>query len=272
MKHPSALRHAVDLLMTIALLLLMAYVLTDQAVHEWLGIGFFAPFVLHHLLNLSWFRALGKGRYSAPRILSTALDALVLVSMLAQMVSGIAMSRSALPFLDLPLPTSAARLLHLACGYWSLLLVGLHLGAHWGAFLSLGRKALRRGRPLPAWGAERPAPGRGAPCGRGPVLLPAPGNSFLSFPADGVRLPRLRGVRPAGPGRAVLHPGAVGPRRVPAATVRPARGPAQADGGRALSFSPALGRCSKRREFAKKEAVQRFSLYSFFSIGAKDGT
>lgn len=34
MKHPSALRHAVDLLMTIALLLLMAYVLTDQAVHE----------------------------------------------------------------------------------------------------------------------------------------------------------------------------------------------------------------------------------------------
>ena len=110
MKHPSALRHAVDLLMTIALLLLMAYVLTDQAVHEWLGIGFFALFVLHHLLNLSRFRALGKGRYSAPRVLSTALDALVLVSMLAQMVSGIAMSRSALPFLDLPLPTSAARL------------------------------------------------------------------------------------------------------------------------------------------------------------------
>ena len=108
MKHPSALRHAVDLLMTIALL--MAYVLTDQAVHEWLGIGFFALFVLHHLLNLSWFRALGKGRYSAPRVLSTALDALVLGSMLAQMVSGIAMSRSALPFLDLPLPTSAARL------------------------------------------------------------------------------------------------------------------------------------------------------------------
>ena len=152
MKHTSALRHAVDLLMTIALLLLMAYVLTDQAVHEWLGIGFFALFVLHHLLNLSWFRALGKGRYSAPRILSTVLDALVLVSMLAQMVSGIAMSRSALPFLDLPLPTSAARLLHLACGYWSLLLVGLHLGVHWGAFLSLGRKALRGGRPLPAWG------------------------------------------------------------------------------------------------------------------------
>ena len=152
MKHPSALRHAVDLLMTIALLLLMAYVLTDQAVHEWLGIGFFALFVLHHLLNLSWFRALGKGRYSAPRVLSTVLDALVLGSMLAQMVSGIAMSRSALPFLDLPLPTSAARLLHLACGYWSLLLVGLHLGAHWGAFLSLGRKALRRGRPLPALG------------------------------------------------------------------------------------------------------------------------
>ena len=238
MKHKPALRHAVDLLMTAALLLLMAYVLTDQAVHEWLGIGFFALFVLHHPLNLSWFRALGKGRYSAPRVLSTALDALVLVSMLAQMVSGIAMSRSALPFLDLPLPTSAARLLHLACGYWSLLLVGLHLGG------ALGRVPVARAQsaaPRPAAarvGAERPATGRGAPCGRGPVLLPAPGNSFLSFPADGVRLPRLRGVRPAGPGRAVLYPGAVGPRRVPAAAVRPARGAAQAAGGRALNLSP----------------------------------
>ena len=63
MKHKTVLRHIVDLLMTANLLALMAYVLMGQAVHEWLGISAFVPFVLHHLLNLSWFRALGKGRY-----------------------------------------------------------------------------------------------------------------------------------------------------------------------------------------------------------------
>lgn len=152
MKHKTALRHIVDLLMTANLLALMAYVLMGQAVHEWLGISAFVLFVLHHLLNLSWFRALGKGRYTAARILQTALVILLFVSMLAQIISGIAMSRHALPFLELPLSTSSARLIHLACGYWSLLLVSLHLGFHWSIFLGLGRKQFCRGRPLPMVG------------------------------------------------------------------------------------------------------------------------
>lgn len=37
MKIPSALRHVTDLLMILTLLGLMAYFLTGQAVHEWLG-------------------------------------------------------------------------------------------------------------------------------------------------------------------------------------------------------------------------------------------
>lgn len=271
MKHKPALRHAVDLLMTIALLLLMAYVLTDQAVHEWLGIGFFALFVLHHLLNLSWFRALGKGRYSAPRVLSTVLDALVLVSMLAQMVSGIAMSRSALPFLDLPLPTSAARLLHLACGYWSLLLVGLHLGAHWGAFLSLGRKALRRGRPLPAWGRNGLRLGAALLAGAGLFCFLRQGIpsyfflrtefAFLDYEASALQvLGELFCIL-------VLW--------VLAGTCRsgaPSAG-SGAGGRRARAeFLPSAWKVLQAPGIAKKEAVQRFLLYSFFSIGAKDGT
>ncbi len=152
MQHKAALRHIVDLLMTVDLLALMAYVLTGQEVHEWLGISAFVLFVLHHLLNLAWLRALGKGRYPAVRILQTALVLLLFLSILAQVVSGIAMSRHALPFLDLPLSTAAARLIHLACRYWSFLLVSLHLGLHWSIFLHLGRKHLCRGRPLPAVG------------------------------------------------------------------------------------------------------------------------
>ena len=147
MKIPSALRHVTDLLMILTLLGLMAYFLTGQAVHEWLGAAALVLFVLHHIWNGKWLAALGKGGYPPARILQTALAVLLLISMLAQMVSGIAMSRHALSFLDLPVPISAARLIHLACGQWTWLLTGLHLGVHWSAFLGLGRKT-RGGKPL----------------------------------------------------------------------------------------------------------------------------
>lgn len=151
MRSKQILRYITDFLMMAAIILLMAYALTGQKVHEWLGVASFLLFVLHHLLNLNWFRALGKGRYTAPRILQTVLVVLLLLAMLAQMVSGIAMSRHILPFLNIPISTSTARLLHLACGYWSFVLVSLHLGFHWNMFLGLGRK-LRGGKPLSAVG------------------------------------------------------------------------------------------------------------------------
>lgn len=152
MKNKTSLRHITDCAMTVAMVLLMSYTVTSQSVHEWLGIGAFVLFVLHHLLNLGWLRALKKGRYSAVRTLQTVLVALLLISILAQTVSGIAMSQHVLPSLNLPLPTSTARLLHLASTYWSFLLISLHLGFHWGIFLGLGRKKLCGGQPLPVCG------------------------------------------------------------------------------------------------------------------------
>ncbi len=147
MKPKQIARCLVDFGMTALLLGLMAYSVTGQAVHEWMGVAAFLLFVVHHGLNGDWIRSLRKGRYTPARVLQTVLALLLLVSMLVQMISGIAMSRHALPFLDVPLPASTARLLHLACGYWSFLLVSLHLGFHWGIFLGLGRK-LRDGHPL----------------------------------------------------------------------------------------------------------------------------
>lgn len=152
MKNKTSLRHITDCAMTVAMVLLMSYTVTSQSVHEWLGIGAFALFVLHHLLNLGWLRALKKGRYSAVRTLQTVLVALLLISVLAQTVSGIAMSQHVLPSLNLQIPTSTARLLHLASTYWSFLLISLHLGFHWGIFLVLGRKKLCGGQPLPVCG------------------------------------------------------------------------------------------------------------------------
>lgn len=142
MRPKQILRYITDLLMVAVIVALMAYAVTGQEIHEWLGVAAFLLFVLHHLLNWNWFRALRKGKYTAPRILQTALVLLLSLCMLAQMVSGITMSRHALPFLNSSISTSTARLLHLACGYWSFVLVSVHLGLHWSVFLGLGRKLL----------------------------------------------------------------------------------------------------------------------------------
>lgn len=43
---------------------LMAYSLSEQKIHEWIGIGILLLFLIHHGLNLQWLRALSKGRYT----------------------------------------------------------------------------------------------------------------------------------------------------------------------------------------------------------------
>ena len=51
MGNKTAMRHLVDLLMTVVLILLMAYFLTEQEIHEWLGAGMLVLFIAHHILQ-----------------------------------------------------------------------------------------------------------------------------------------------------------------------------------------------------------------------------
>ena len=113
----AAVRHLVDLLMTVVLVLLMAYFLTDQEIHEWLGAGMLALFIAHHILNGKWLQALGRGRYTPCRVLQTALALLVLLCMLGSMLSGIWMSRYVFDFLPTQGHMGLARTAHLLCAY-----------------------------------------------------------------------------------------------------------------------------------------------------------
>ena len=89
----------VDIFMTLALLFLMGYQFWGEAPHEWVGTGMFLLFIAHHILNINWYRHLFQGKYSAMRIGMLWVDILVLISMLVQMYSGIAMSRHIFTFL-----------------------------------------------------------------------------------------------------------------------------------------------------------------------------
>ena len=55
----------VDATMTVLLFCLMAYQVTGEALHEWIGIGMMVILISHHLLNIKWYSALFKGKYNA---------------------------------------------------------------------------------------------------------------------------------------------------------------------------------------------------------------
>lgn len=116
--------------MTVILLLLMAYQVTGEAAHEWLGIGMTLLVILHQILNRKWYRGLLKGRYYPYRILATALNILLLLCFALTAFCGMSMSGHAVPFLYGMAPVSFARQMHLSMSHWAFVLMGLHLGMH----------------------------------------------------------------------------------------------------------------------------------------------
>ena len=133
----------VDIGMTVALLFLMTYEMIGQSLHEWLGIGMFLLFVIHHVLNRRWFGVLLKGKYTPFRIWQTVLVVSVFFSMLGSMVSGVIISRSVLSFLPIHGGSSFGRNLHMLSAYWGFVLMSLHLGLHWNMMLGAMGKAIK---------------------------------------------------------------------------------------------------------------------------------
>lgn len=140
MKRAAIAKITVDVLMTLTLLFLMGYQLGGEAAHEWAGAGMLILFLAHHILNRGWYKSLLKGRYTPMRVLQTCVDMLLLLAMLAQMYSGIAMSRHVFAWLPVDGGMALARRLHILGAYWGYLLMSVHLGLHWNLVLGMARK------------------------------------------------------------------------------------------------------------------------------------
>lgn len=124
------MKRIIDVCMTILLLFLMAYQVTGEVLHEWIGIGMTGLVIVHQILNRKWYGALFKGRYRAYRILTTAVNILLLLSFALTAFCGMSMSGHAVPFLYGMAPVTFARQMHLSMSHWSFVLMGLHLGLH----------------------------------------------------------------------------------------------------------------------------------------------
>lgn len=126
------MKQIMDVLMTLALFFLMGYHFWGEAAHEWVGAGMFILFLVHQILNRSWYQSLFRGKYPPVRILMLAVNVLTLASMVILMYSGITMSGNVFAFLPVRGSMAVARMLHLLGVYWGYLFMSLHLGLHWG--------------------------------------------------------------------------------------------------------------------------------------------
>lgn len=125
------LKIIIDILMVGLVLGCSGYQFFSQALHEWLGAIALLTFIIHNILNRSWYRHLLKGHYTSIRCVYIIVNSLVVFTMLMQMISGIMMSRVVFDFLNMHYLISLARRMHILGAYWGFLLIGLHIGLHW---------------------------------------------------------------------------------------------------------------------------------------------
>lgn len=121
--------------MTVLLPVLMAYMITGQKLHEWLGMVMLLLFIAHHILNFQWIKNLFRGRYTAVRIFTSLINILLVFDMIGLAVSGIIMSGYVFDFLNIHNGIVFARQLHMFSAYWGFILMSVHLGQHWNFFI-----------------------------------------------------------------------------------------------------------------------------------------
>ena len=138
MTNKQKIKIAVDLVMTITLLLLMLFQITGQQVHEYLGIMMLCLFLEHNFLNRKWYRHLFIGKYKFYRLVQTILNICILITMLGLGYSGMVMAQY-VPF-SISESISLARRLHLACSYWGFVLMSVHLGMHLRQMMNMFKK------------------------------------------------------------------------------------------------------------------------------------
>ena len=124
------IKRIVDATMTVLLLFLMAYQVTGEMAHEWIGMGMTVLVIIHQVLNRKWYGALYKGKYNPYRRVITVLNILLLLSFALTAFCGMSMSGYAVPFLYGMAPVSFVHRMHLSMSHWAFVLMGLHLGMH----------------------------------------------------------------------------------------------------------------------------------------------
>ena len=128
-------RIILDIVMTGLFITLMGYYVTENSVHEILGIITFILFIIHNIINRKWYKGILKGKHNFQRTFHIIINLLLFIAMLGMMISGIIISSDVFSFLDIP-ATIFGRMLHMASTSWGFVLMSTHVGFHITAMMN----------------------------------------------------------------------------------------------------------------------------------------
>ncbi|WP_350445774.1 DUF4405 domain-containing protein [Peribacillus simplex] len=133
------IRLVIDLSMTVLMLVVMAYQITGNAIHELVGVLLCLLFITHNILNRRWYKTIFKGKHNVRRILSIVVNLLFLVSMAVVMISSVPISRDIIPFIPINNDTVLLQI-HVMTSYWGFIFMAVHIGMSWATIINSVRK------------------------------------------------------------------------------------------------------------------------------------
>lgn len=132
-------RLANDLVMTVLMLIGMAYYITGNMVHEVIGVMVLILFIVHNFLNRRWYITILKGKHNIRRILQIGINLLFLITMVLMMISALLISTDLFPFIPIN-NDMVLRQIHVQTAYWGFILMAVHIGFSWGIIINSVRK------------------------------------------------------------------------------------------------------------------------------------
>lgn len=109
---------------------LMLFFVTDEDVHEYLGIGYGLLAAAHLWIARWWWVTLPAAAKNPASLVNAAVSLGLLAALFAALLSGLLLSRYAVPFLRYRPWLTAMRSVHLVSTFWLLMLVLVHAGLH----------------------------------------------------------------------------------------------------------------------------------------------
>ncbi len=123
-----------DIVIALVFLLAMTPRVTSIPVHEWMSIAFGVAVIIHLVLHWEWITGIGSRFFTHLRNearLNFLIDLVFFVALVMIMVSGLAISKVALPTLGIkPAFSIVWKQVHRISAEVALIIVGVHCGMH----------------------------------------------------------------------------------------------------------------------------------------------
>lgn len=120
----------VDILMLLLFIYLINYhVGAGLNLHAIFGIIMFVLFMIHNVLNITWYRSIYKGKYNIKRTILTVIDLMLIIGMIFTMVGAVMISRMVFSFSPIPVRFEW-RTIHVTVSAWTFFIMAIHLGWH----------------------------------------------------------------------------------------------------------------------------------------------